>query len=74
MSKSSSSTLPSVSPGLVSAEGIEHVLDNIGAGDQMTHDEIETILREVVGSSNNGSEECVISADQMLDLISNRVM
>ncbi|KAL7534336.1 hypothetical protein ACHAXR_005805 [Thalassiosira sp. AJA248-18] len=63
-----------VSPGIVSAEGIEHVLNNIGAGDQMSHDEIETILREVGGSGHSDSENCVISADQMLDLISKRVL
>eukprot|EP01083_Nonionella_stella_P012393 35171_1 len=72
-SKKSSPLLTSASPGIISAEGIEHVLNNIGAGDQLSHDEIETILREVC-SSNNGDGNCVISAEQMLDLISNRAV
>ena len=66
----------SISPGgIVSAAGIEHVLSNIGAADKMTHDEIEMMLREV-GSEAGGSnsEDCVISADKMLDLLSNRVL
>eukprot|EP00579_Thalassiosira_antarctica_P007342 CAMPEP_0201883276 /NCGR_PEP_ID=MMETSP0902-20130614/15283_1 /ASSEMBLY_ACC=CAM_ASM_000551 /TAXON_ID=420261 /ORGANISM="Thalassiosira antarctica, Strain CCMP982" /LENGTH=126 /DNA_ID=CAMNT_0048412023 /DNA_START=111 /DNA_END=491 /DNA_ORIENTATION=+ len=71
-SKRSSPLLPS--PGIISAEGIENVLNNIGAGDQMSHDEIETILREVCGSGIGGTEKCVISADQMMDLISNRTL
>mmetsp|Transcript_36156 Transcript_36156/g.75996 ORF Transcript_36156/g.75996 Transcript_36156/m.75996 type:complete len:134 (+) Transcript_36156:191-592(+) len=65
------------SPGIISAEGIEHVLNNIGAGDQMSHDEIETILREIVGEASDNcdkNEKCVISEEQMLDLISNRVL
>ncbi|KAL7544825.1 hypothetical protein ACHAWF_008186 [Thalassiosira exigua] len=63
----------SKSTGVVSAEGIEYVLNNIGAGNQMSHDEIEMILREI-GGNNNGNENCVITQDQMLDLISNRAL
>lgn len=50
------------------------MLNNIGAGDQMSHDEIETILREVSEGAVDGSEECVISADKMMDILSNRVL
>lgn len=48
------------------------MLANIGAGDQMTRTEIESILREVCGNdaTKNVEESCVISAKQMLDLIS----
>ena len=73
-SKESSPLLSSASTGLVCAEGIEHVLSNIGEGDKLTHDEIETILREVGGPNNAGSDGCVISASKMLDLISNRIL
>ncbi|KAL3784387.1 hypothetical protein ACHAW5_010538 [Stephanodiscus triporus] len=56
----------------VSAEGIEHVLQNIGMGHRMSRSEIEGIVSEVgtcpVGQ--DGTSRCVISADQMLDLIS----
>ena len=46
-------------------------MNNIGAGDQMTKDEIETLLREVGGSvHHDGDGECVISEEQMLDLLS----
>jgi hypothetical protein len=62
----------------VSAEGIEHVLRNIGMGNRMSRSEIEAILSEVgacpVGSSSrrssSSSSSCVISADQMLSLLS----
>ncbi|KAL3769869.1 hypothetical protein ACHAWU_007075 [Discostella pseudostelligera] len=59
----------------VSAEGIEHVLRNIGMGNRMTRSEIESILSEV-GACPVGNEfdrrslSCVISADQMLSLLS----
>eukprot|EP01082_Thalassiosira_pseudonana_P009239 g8208.t1 g8208 contig29:10009-10529(-) len=64
-----SSSQPS---GIISAEGIQSMLANIGAGDQMTRTEIESILREVCGNdaTKNVEESCVISAKQMLDLIS----
>lgn len=73
---SSSSATAATTAGLVSAQGIEYVLNTIGAGDQMSHDEIETLLREVGGSSSSstGESDCVISADQMLDMLSNRVL
>ncbi len=70
----------------VSAEGIEHVLRNIGMGNRMTRTEIECILSEVGacpiwngseninrgvdGRSSSSSSSCVISADQMLSLLS----
>jgi hypothetical protein len=50
----------------VSAEGIEHVLNNIGMGDRMSRSEIEGIISEV----GAGDEDGVISAEQMLDLMS----
>lgn len=56
----------------VSAEGIEHVLNNIGMGGRMERSELEDIVREVgtcpIGS--DGESHCIIYADQMLDLIS----
>jgi hypothetical protein len=56
---------------VVSAEGIESVLKNIGQGHRMSRTEIEFILREVGGASRSGEpESCVISADQMMELIS----
>jgi len=55
----------------VSAEGIENVLHNIGAGHRMSRDEIEGILSEVgVCAIGDDGERCVISANQMLDLMS----
>eukprot|EP00581_Thalassiosira_minuscula_P007789 CAMPEP_0183703838 /NCGR_PEP_ID=MMETSP0737-20130205/1420_1 /TAXON_ID=385413 /ORGANISM="Thalassiosira miniscula, Strain CCMP1093" /LENGTH=84 /DNA_ID=CAMNT_0025930635 /DNA_START=455 /DNA_END=709 /DNA_ORIENTATION=- len=71
-SKKSSPLLSS--QGIVSAEGIEYVLNNIGAGDEMSRDEIERILREVGDPSTDEGEQYVISSDQMLDLISNRTL
>ena len=66
----SSRQLYSAPGNTVSAEGIEIVLRNIGAGHRMSRSEIEFIIREVGGSQSNDKEGCVISADQMLDLIS----
>lgn len=58
---------------LVTAEGIENVLKNIGQGHRMSRAEIEFILREVGGASRSGEpESCVISADQMMELMSMR--
>ncbi|KAL7481632.1 hypothetical protein ACHAW6_007302 [Cyclotella cf. meneghiniana] len=58
------------SSGLVSAEGIESILRNIGAGDQMSRSEIESMLREVSNErSGVAQNECVISADQLLKLL-----
>ena len=54
----------------VSAEGIENVLHNIGAGDRMSRSEIEGILSEVGACPIDGDEDCVISSNQMLNLIS----
>mmetsp|Transcript_23316 Transcript_23316/g.41755 ORF Transcript_23316/g.41755 Transcript_23316/m.41755 type:complete len:147 (+) Transcript_23316:193-633(+) len=51
----------------ISAEGIEHVLRNIGMGHRMSRSEIEGIISEV---GDNGESGCVISENQMLDLIS----
>ena len=62
-------------PGLVSAEGIEDILRNIGAGDQMPRSEIESMLREVCAESNDNNKDlCVISADQMLSLLSTNIV
>mmetsp|Transcript_3086 Transcript_3086/g.5833 ORF Transcript_3086/g.5833 Transcript_3086/m.5833 type:complete len:143 (+) Transcript_3086:193-621(+) len=54
----------------ISAEGIEHVLQNIGMGHRMSRSEIEGIVSEVGTCPIGDSGHCVISADQMLDLIS----
>lgn len=55
----------------VSADGIENVLQNIGAGNRMSRTEIDEILNEVgVCPVNGGSHQCVISASQMIELIS----
>mmetsp|Transcript_7331 Transcript_7331/g.10700 ORF Transcript_7331/g.10700 Transcript_7331/m.10700 type:complete len:137 (+) Transcript_7331:108-518(+) len=55
----------------VSADGIESVLQNIGAGNRMSRSEIDEILNEVgVCPVNGGNAQCVISASQMIDLIS----
>ena len=56
----------------VSADGIEHVLNNIGMGNRMSRSEIEEIVSEVgtCPIGEDGESHCVISSDQMLDLIS----
>ena len=61
----------------VHAQGIEHVLNNIGAGDKMSRVEIESIVSEMgacpiaIGGELGGEGSgCIISADQMLDLMS----
>ena len=55
----------------VSADGIENVLQNIGFGNRMSRSEIEEIMNEVgVCPVNGGSQQCVISASQMIELIS----
>lgn len=55
----------------VSAEGVAHVLDNIGMGDRMSRSEIEGIFAEVGARPAGGEEgECVLSEHQMMDLIS----
>mmetsp|Transcript_12282 Transcript_12282/g.22778 ORF Transcript_12282/g.22778 Transcript_12282/m.22778 type:complete len:153 (+) Transcript_12282:271-729(+) len=56
----------------VSAEGIEHVLQNIGMGHRMSKSEIEGIISEVgtCPIDDSGESQCVISSNQMLDLIS----
>ena len=69
----------------MSAEAIEHVLRNIGMGHRMSRSEIEGIVSEVgtckpggVAGGRDGdgggasTSHCVISADQMLDLISKK--
>ncbi|KAL7463336.1 hypothetical protein ACHAXS_003714 [Conticribra weissflogii] len=55
---------------LVSADGIEGVLKNIGAGHSMPRSEIELILRELGDVDPNEEENYVISVEQMLDIIS----
>ena len=63
------------SSGLVSAEGIESILRNIGAGDQMSRLEIESMLREVSNErSGVAQNECVISADQLLKLLATKTV
>ena len=69
----------------MSAEAIEHVLRNIGMGHRMSRSEIEGIVSEVGtcgpvaggggrdGDGGGATSRCVISADQMLDLISKKV-
>mmetsp|Transcript_26255 Transcript_26255/g.56620 ORF Transcript_26255/g.56620 Transcript_26255/m.56620 type:complete len:147 (-) Transcript_26255:132-572(-) len=54
----------------ISAEGIEHVLHNIGMGHRMSRSEIEGIISEVGEHADGGESGCVISENQMLDLIS----
>jgi hypothetical protein len=57
----------------VSAEGIEHVLENIGMGRRMSWSEIDSIVAEVGGDvtiPRDGKRHCVMSANQMFDLIS----
>jgi len=56
----------------VSAHGIEHVLHNIGAGHKMSRSEILSIVTEVGACPIGTEEDCVITADQMLDLISTK--
>ena len=53
----------------VSADGIEHLLHNIGMGNRISRSEIEGIISEVGEWSVGGSEKA-LTADQMLDLIS----
>ena len=56
----------------VSAEGIEHVLQNIGMDHRISRSEIDEIVSEM-GTCPNGFDEkstCVISSDQMLHLMS----
>jgi hypothetical protein len=57
----------------VSAEGIEYVLQNIGMGHRISRAEIEEIVSEVGGDITipcDGERLCVMSANQMFDLIS----
>jgi len=55
----------------VSADGIENVLQNIGAANRMSRSEIDEILKEVgVCPIADGNHQCVISASQMFELIS----
>jgi len=58
----------------VSAKGIDHVLKNIGMGHRMSRSEIEDIVSEVgtCPADDIGKSHCVISANQMLDLISRK--
>lgn len=69
--KAASSSRQYNAQAIVSADGIENVLQNIGAGSRMSRSEIDEILNEVgVCPVNGGSAQCVISASQMIDLIS----
>ncbi|KAL3810390.1 hypothetical protein ACHAXA_004166 [Cyclostephanos tholiformis] len=54
----------------VSAEGIELVLQNIGMGHRMSRSEIDDIISEVGSCLLDGTNQCVISSNQLLDLIS----
>lgn len=54
----------------VSASGIESVLQNIGAGHKMSRSEIQGIVSEVGSCPIGREDDCTITADQMLDLIS----
>lgn len=54
----------------VSASGIESVLHNIGAGHRMSRSEIQDIVKEVGACPLGKEDDCTISCDQMLDLIS----
>ncbi|KAL7537969.1 hypothetical protein ACHAXR_008191 [Thalassiosira sp. AJA248-18] len=58
----------------VSAEGIEHVLQNIGMGHRMSRSEIDGIVSEVgyCPIGDDGASHCVISSDRMLHLISEK--
>ncbi|KAL3792314.1 hypothetical protein HJC23_006226 [Cyclotella cryptica] len=56
----------------VSAHGIEHVLHNIGAGHKMSRSEIQSIVSEVGACPIGKEDDCVITADQMLDLLSTK--
>jgi hypothetical protein len=66
--------LPPSQPFLaVSAEGIEHVLRNIGMGHRISRAEIDVIVSEVGGNVTipcDGDRHNVMSANQMFDLIS----
>ena len=57
---------------MVSAEGIERLLRNIGMENRMSLSEIEGLMSEVGTSyiSDDGQRNYLISANQMLDLIS----
>ena len=58
---------------LISAEGIESVLKNIGQDHRMSRTELESLLQEVGGVSHSGEpERFFISAEQMDQLISVR--
>ncbi len=60
-------------PSFVCAEGIDRVLRNIGMGHWMSRSEIEAIISEVGAcpiGEHDGEKDCIISADQMLDLMS----
>ncbi|KAL7534335.1 hypothetical protein ACHAWF_004800 [Thalassiosira exigua] len=65
---------PAAASSAVCAEGIEHLLRNIGMADRMSRSEIEGIMSEFGEAPLGGGEEdavgCVVSADRMLDLIS----
>ncbi|KAL3787987.1 hypothetical protein ACHAWO_012172 [Cyclotella atomus] len=59
-------------PGLISAEGIESILHNIGASNQMPRSEIESMLKEICDGNGSAEDYCTISVDQMFNLLSNR--
>ena len=58
----------------VSAEGIEHVLQNIGMGNRMSRSKIDGIISKVgtccIDGDSGERSSCVISANQMVDLTS----
>jgi hypothetical protein len=58
---------------LISVEGIESVLKNIGQDHRISRTELEGVLREVGGAAQSGEpERFFISPEQMIELISVR--
>jgi hypothetical protein len=58
---------------LISVEGIESVLKNIGQGHRISRTELEGLLREVGGAAQSGEpERFFMSDEQMIELISVR--
>ena len=73
IAKAASSSRQYNAQATVSADGIENVLQNIGAGNRMSRSEIDEILNEVgVCPVSDGDAQCVIYASQMIELISSK--
>ena len=73
----SSSSISWLNVPAVSVEGLERVLENIGASHLMSRSELDGIFREIgtcpISDKTDGDVQegqCVISENQMLDLIS----